>query len=69
MAAYTKAWVTPHDQGYISIAFERDDGLKGFMRVDRKGHPDLPQLMALLNPKDRQRVEERLSNVIPFPRS
>lgn len=69
MAAYTKAWVIPFDEGHLGIAYERTDGVQGFLRLDRSGHPDLPELMKKLSYADLRRVEERLSNVVPFPGS
>ena len=68
MAAYTKAWVIPYEAGHLGIAYERDDGLQGFIRLDRSGHPDLPELMKKLSDEDLHKVEARLRNVIPFPR-
>ena len=69
MAAYTKAWVIRWEEGRFGIAYERDDGFEGFLQVGRSGHRDLPVLMRLLSPSDQRKVEENLSNVIPFHRS
>ena len=69
MAAYTKAWIVPWDAGQIGIAYEREDGIDGFLRLDKAGHPELPKLMRLLSDADLREVETRLKNVIPFTRS
>jgi hypothetical protein len=66
---YTKAWVIPWHHDAIGIAYERDDGVQGFTRLNNLGHPLFADLLKLLSPEDRRRVEERLSNVVPFPGS
>lgn len=64
---YNKAWLIPFDEGPLGIGYERDDGIRGFIRVDRSGHPELPKLMNKLSDTDLHKLEARLSNVIPFP--
>jgi hypothetical protein len=67
---YTKAWVIPWTDGPlgIGIAFLRDDGLKGLTTFHEPFHPDLLELITLLNDADLKKVKERLPDVIPSAR-
>lgn len=69
MAAYTKAWIVPWDENTLGIAYQRDDGVEGCVRLIRGGFSDLPALLRLLSPADLEKAEKELNNVVPFPRS
>ena len=68
---YTKAWVIPWADGPLglAIAYKRDDGLQGVTSFREPFHPDLMELITLLNDVDLSKIKERLPDAVPSTRS